>query len=216
MSLDASALQADVNYPESDGQPMGDKTLQIRWIIKLFGGIDALFAQRADVFVAADPVEGSPSIVTAPDVMVAFGRPKGDRGSYKQWVEGGIPPQVVFEVLSFSTTAADMGAKLQFFEQYGVEEYYVYDPIDISLQGYVRRRGKLGVVKEMNGWVSPRLGIRFDLSGPELQIQRRDGESFVTYRELSHQLQAVRTRKEQLAAKLRELGIDPDSIGPGS
>ena len=32
--------------------------------------------------------------------MVVFGRPKGYRGSYRQWEEGGIAPQVVFEILS--------------------------------------------------------------------------------------------------------------------
>jgi Uma2 family endonuclease len=32
--------------------------------------------------------------------MVVFGRSKGDRGSYQQWKEDNIPPQVVFEILS--------------------------------------------------------------------------------------------------------------------
>ena len=32
--------------------------------------------------------------------MVVFGRPKGRRGSYRQWEEDNIPPQVVFEILS--------------------------------------------------------------------------------------------------------------------
>lgn len=46
------------------------------------------------------PVESHPEIRTAPDVLVVFGRPKGHRGSYKQWEEDNIPPQVVFEILS--------------------------------------------------------------------------------------------------------------------
>ena len=40
-------------------------------------------------------VEGDNKIRQAPDAMVAFGRPKGYRGSYRQWEEGGIAPQVV-------------------------------------------------------------------------------------------------------------------------
>ena len=68
------------------------------------GGLDALFRDDPDVFVAGDllwyPVEGDPKTRIAPDAMVVFGRPKGYRGSYKQWDEGGIAPQVVFEVLS--------------------------------------------------------------------------------------------------------------------
>ena len=68
------------------------------------------------MFVAGDllwyPVEGKPSIRTAPDVMVVFGRPKGDRGSYKQWEEDGIAPQVVFEVLSPGNRAGEMETQI--------------------------------------------------------------------------------------------------------
>ncbi|WP_315874596.1 hypothetical protein [Thermocoleostomius sinensis] len=46
------------------------------------------------------PVEGSNTIVTVLAVMVVFDRAKGDRGSYQQWKEAGILPQIVFEILS--------------------------------------------------------------------------------------------------------------------
>jgi hypothetical protein len=38
-------------YPESDGQPMADNTLQLRWIVVLFGNLAALFHKTANVFV---------------------------------------------------------------------------------------------------------------------------------------------------------------------
>jgi Uma2 family endonuclease len=44
----------------------------------------------------------------APDVMVVFGRPKGERRSYRQWQEGNIAPQVVFEILSSGNTLKEM------------------------------------------------------------------------------------------------------------
>ena len=76
---------------------MSDNTLQFRWIVTIEGGLDALFIDDPNVFVAGDllwyPVEGKPTIRSAPDAMVVFGRPKGDRGSYKQWEEGGIAPR---------------------------------------------------------------------------------------------------------------------------
>ena len=56
--------------------------------------------------------------------MVVLGRPKRHRGSYKQWEEEDIPPQVVFEVASPGNTQAEWDAKLAFYEQYGVLEYY--------------------------------------------------------------------------------------------
>ena len=90
-------------YPDSDGQPMADNTLQFQWIVTLQGGLDAMYRDDPGVFVAGDllwyPVEGDNTLSAAPDALVAFGRPKGYRGSYKQWEEGGIAPQVVFEVL---------------------------------------------------------------------------------------------------------------------
>src|SRR5881398_3342302 len=130
-------------YPESDGQPIADNTLQFAWIMTIQGGLDALFAGDPNVFVAGDllwyPVEGEPTIRAAPDAMVVFGRPKGYRGSYKQWEEGGIAPQVVFEVLSPGNRFAEMLRKFQFYERYGVEEYYIYDPDNVELTGYLRQ-----------------------------------------------------------------------------
>src|SRR5215813_10090303 len=90
----------EIVYPESDGKPVADNTKQFRWIVTIQGGLDALFKDDLNVFVAGDllwySVEGRPNIRLAPDVMVVFGRPKGDRGSYQQWREDGIAPQVVF------------------------------------------------------------------------------------------------------------------------
>src|SRR5262245_3616825 len=89
-----------VLYPESDGLPMAENSLQAQYIVTIHGGLDAMFRDRPDVFVAMDhfwyPVEGHPEIVTAPDVYVVFGRPKHHRGSYLQWLEENIPIQVVF------------------------------------------------------------------------------------------------------------------------
>jgi Uma2 family endonuclease len=106
-------------YPDSDGEPMADNTLQYEWIVTIKGNLDILFLHRADVFVAGDllwyPVEGDPTTRTAPDVMVVFGRPKGYRGSYRQWEEGGIAPQVAFEILSPGNRAGKMIRKFKFW-----------------------------------------------------------------------------------------------------
>src|SRR5262245_59187717 len=99
-------------YPDSDGQPMSDNTRQAHWIVVFFGNLSALYHDRADVFVAMNllwyAVEGEPETRAAPDVLVAFGRPKGHRGSYKQWEEGGTPPAVTVEILSPANTQQEM------------------------------------------------------------------------------------------------------------
>src|SRR5262245_5694384 len=140
-------ISSGLVYPDSDGKPMADNTLQFEWITLLKGNLDTLFRDRQDVFVAGDllwyPVEGQPELRTAPDVLVAFGRPKGYRGSYKQWEEGGIAPQVVFEVLSPNNTVLEMADKLAFYDEHGVEEYFLYDPDNEKLLVYERGREAL-------------------------------------------------------------------------
>jgi Uma2 family endonuclease len=129
-------------YPDSDGQPMADNTRQFRWIVTIKENLELLFADRPDVFVAGDllwyPIAGNNKLRQAPDVMVVLGRPKGDRGSYQQWEEGGVAPQVVFEIPSPGNRLKEMHRKLMFYQTYGVQEYYIYDPDDYELMGWQR------------------------------------------------------------------------------
>ena len=202
MSASIVESQSDkIVYPDSDGLPMSDNTLQFRWITTIQGNLDDLFRDDPNVFVAGDllwyPVEGSNRIRSAPDTMVAFGRPKGYRGSYLQWLEEGIAPQVAFEILSPGNRLADLIAKFQFYDRYGVDEYYIYDPDKIELTGYLRDNGALRVIDEMHGWTSPRLGIVFELGGEELVIRRPDGRPFATYLEVCEQVELERQRAEK-------------------
>ncbi len=158
--------------------------------------------------------------------MVVLGRPKGERGSYKQWEEDGIAPQIVFEILSPGNRSDELFRKFQFYEKYGVKEYYIYNPDNGDLLGWRRGDGSLRQITGMNGHVSQRLGIRFEPGeGPNnLRIIGPDGQPFRTHQELIEQAEAERRRAEaehqraeaerqraeRLAAKLRELGIEPD------
>ncbi len=91
----------------------------------------------------------------------------------------------------------------------------------------------------MNGWVSPRLGVRFDMSSGDLQIFRPDGWRFETYLELAahrtpeqqpaaqewrqaeeaqqcaeqerQRAEHAEQKAERLAARLRALGVDPEA-----
>jgi Uma2 family endonuclease len=206
-------------YPDSDGQLMADNTKQFRWIVAIKENLEWLFAEATDVFVAGDlfwyPVEGEPKIRMAPDVLVVFGRPKGDRGSYQQWQEENVAPHVVFEILSLGNRLKEMLEKLKFYDRFGVEEYYIYNPDNQELTGLVRSEAGLELIDPAN-WTSPRLGIRFDLSGEELQIYRPDGQPFVTYTEMAQRaekaeslLEQERQEKEQLMQRLRDLGQYP-------
>ncbi|MBZ4192830.1 MAG: Uma2 family endonuclease [Candidatus Contendobacter sp.] len=193
-------------YPESDGQPMAENTEQYDWLVKIKENLEIIFADREDVFIAGDllwyPVpDRQTSGPIAPDVMVAFGRPKGRRGSYLQWEEAGIAPQVAFEVLSPANSRIEMANKLRFYEQYGVEEYYLYDPKCNHLDIWLRQRERLRQVSHLNGWISPRLGIRFVLTPDTLEIYDPAGRPFLNSVELARLARSAEARAEQETAR---------------
>lgn len=200
---------AQIHYPDSDGNPMADNTKQFRWIQLYKGNLDVLFSARDDVFIAGDllwyPVQGQPKVRQAPDVFVVFGRPKGDRGSYKQWEEGNVAPQVTFEILSPGNTLVEMINKHAFYQRHGVQEYFLHDPDRNEIFGWLRENDELRQIEQMDGFTSPLLGIRFALGTPNLQIFFPDGRPFVD------QITLVQ-KNDRLAAKLRELGIDPETV----
>ncbi len=204
----------DIIYPDSDGQPMADNTKQFRWIVTIKENLEILFASRNDVFVAGDllwyPIKGD-SICQAPDALVVFGAPKGDRGSYKQWLEGNIPVQVVFEILSPSNSLKEMAKKFQFYQNYGAEEYYVYDPDKIDLNGWLRNGDTLQVIEEVNGWVSPLLGTRFEVTSDRLEIYRPDGRKFLTSVELDQLREQERLEKEAALDQLGEERLEKET-----
>ncbi|CRI65224.1 conserved hypothetical protein [Thiocapsa sp. KS1] len=204
-------IDPDDPYPESDGQPMADNTEQYEWIVKIKENLEILFADRPDVFIAGDllwyPVpdrrETGP---IAPDVLVAFGRPKGRRGSYRQWEEGGIAPQVVFEILSPSNSAKEMTDKLAFYDHYGVEEYYLYDPDKNRLEIRIRRRiddgaSRLVSQSHVRGWTSPRLGVRFSVAPATLELFDPSGRPFLTSVELARRADAEQARAVHASAR---------------
>jgi Uma2 family endonuclease len=220
----------EIIYPDSDGQPMADNTEQFKWIVLIKENLEIWFAPDLNVFVAGNllwyPVKGNEKLRQAPDIMVVLGRPKGKRGSYQQWEEENVTPQVVFEVLSPGNRSKQMFGKLLFYQRYGVEEYYIYDPERNELTGFVRSEDWLEPIEKINGWISPLLQIRFELTENNLEIYRPDGRRFLSPVELEQRAEEEHQRAEEaiaqlkkeqqlyqeLVAKLRDRGIDPEQL----
>ncbi|MDB9497015.1 Uma2 family endonuclease [Spirulina major CS-329] len=215
-------------YPDSDGKPMAENTLQYQWIVYLVENLKQLFAEQT-AFVAGDllwyPVQVPPGQTPprqAPDAMVVLGRPQGDRGSYKQWEEDGIAPQVVFEIISPSNTVAEMATKQAFYAQHGVLEMYFYDPDSENFWGLVRNTAdeEPRLVMALNlPWTSPLLQIRFEQWADGLRVFYPDGEPFKTLQEVVKERDRALEREAQTQrqldralAKLKELGIEPDTL----
>ena len=229
--LQPLAIDDSFLYPDSDGKPLADNTTQLRLIFTIKGGLDALFKDRNDVFIAADllwyPVRLTQQEIQAekkpkkqaPDVMVVFGRPKGDRGSYMQWQEDNIAPQVAFEILSPSNDRENMQKKFDFYQKHGIEEYYLYDPKKNRLQGWLRKGDKLEAIAVMEGWKSPRLEIKFSTREGELALFHPNGDRFVDYVEVVEQrdiaraaLEEEKQKNQQLLDLLLKLGVDPNTL----
>lgn len=232
---DAPPSRKTIVYPDTDGQPMAENTRQFEWIVTIKEGLERAFRDDPNVFVAGDlfwyPVEGDNKTRMAPDVMVVVGRPKGHRGSYMQWLEQGVAPQVVFEILSPGNRQPEMTRKALFYEHFGVNEYYQYDPDENELSGWLREGARLVDIPKMNGWASPTLNVRFELDADKLRLIGPDGRPFATYAELARERDAMererdamererdamererdaeRQRAERLAERLRALGIEPE------
>lgn len=213
-----------VYYPDDDGLPMSDNTWQFNMIVLLHSGLDAIYRDREDVFVAGKhliyAVKGQMDVRQAPDVYVAFGAPRMPRGSYKVWEENGLFPQVVFEVWSPANRPQAMAEKHAFYERYGAEEYYiVYPDFPMHVQAHRREGDKLVRLPDATEYVSPRLGVRFEVVAGELTVYGPDGRAFLSPAETVAERTAAERRAEKerdraarLAAKLRELGVDPDAV----
>jgi Uma2 family endonuclease len=206
------ALDEDHEFPSSDGKPMAENTRQYEAIVTLKGNIEAFAPDTA--FVAGDHLiyvdRRDRTARQAPDVYVAFGRPRGHRGSYKLWREDGVFPQVVFEVLAPSNTDDEMARKRAFYFRHGAEEYYEFDPEAGTWTGFARdATGAAVEVAEMDGYTSPRLGMVFGFQPLELRVFRPDGTRFLSFQELEddrvaqrRQIEAERRRAEELKREL--------------
>ena len=139
----ASIIQVtSVNYPESDGRPMGETDQHRKEMIRQLELLERFFAGQR-VYVSGDLLvyyeQGNPKKFVVPDVFVVKGLEPKDRRVYKLWVEG-QPPDVIFETTSRKTKKKDTVAKPALYARLGVKEYFLFDPtqdyLDPPLQGH--------------------------------------------------------------------------------
>jgi hypothetical protein len=185
---------------------MSDNTLQYDWIVRLKGGLELACP---GAFVAGDLLwyyaEGDPTRRVAPDVLVAFGRAPGHRGSYLQWLEGGVCPQVVVEVWSPGNTFGEQVQKLRLYERLGVVEFITYDPDRNTFVAFERNAaGSLEIVAATEPWVSPLTGARFVPGEPSLRVYGPDGEPFRNILEAEQHARDLAVLAETNAARADE------------
>src|SRR5262245_9720004 len=103
-----------IEYPESDGKPLGETDAHRREIVAIIAMLEQFFAGHADVYVSGNLMfyyeNGNPSAVVSSDVFVVKGVSKKERRTYKLWEEH-KPPVAIFEITSRSTRLEDKGTK---------------------------------------------------------------------------------------------------------
>ena len=137
-----------IEYPESDGQPIGETDFHFTTIILLIQALRDYFADHPQVYVAGDLMfyyeKGNPYAAKAPDVLVVKGVHKHKRRIYKLWEEQ-VVPCTIFEITSKQTGSVDLTIKYQLYERLGVKEYFLFDPLDEylrpRLQGFALVQG---------------------------------------------------------------------------
>jgi Uma2 family endonuclease len=119
-----------IEYPESDGEPMGETDLHIHWMIRIRDILKYRYRDER-VYVGADLLiyyaEGEPRKFVSPDVFVVIDCDTHFRRTYKLWEEE-KSPHVAIEVTSRSTRREDEVIKPHRYAGIGVAEYFLYDP----------------------------------------------------------------------------------------
>ena len=198
----------EIDYPESDGRPMGESDLHRDWMVRII----ELMRQRyrgQRVYVSGDLLlyyeEGDPTKVIVPDGFVVKDSDPGRRRTYKLWEEG-RPPDVVFETTSRKTRKRDEVEKPELYQQLGVKEYFLYDPtsdyLKPALQGYrLQSGGYARLEADATGALESReLGVLLRLEDGDLMMfDAETGARLQTQAEAEHA--ALEARDAALKAK---------------
>ena len=120
----------DEGHPESDSAAVESNTHR-KLRAYAVGALEIHYAARPGFFAASDMgllfERGNPAAVMAPDLLVSLGAGSRDRASYKLWQEP--VPDLVMELLSPKTWQRDVEAKPGIYEDLGVREFWLFDPI---------------------------------------------------------------------------------------
>lgn len=208
-------LSGNIVYPESDGKPMGETELHRQEITYVIEALAHRFREAADVYVNGDMFlyyeEGNPRAVVCPDVMVVPGSSKTVRRIWKTWNEGGRFPSFVVEVTSRDTRSEDLGKKKDLYERLGVEEYFLYDPLEEylspRLRGYRRVEGRFQPVRlRRDGSLdSATTGVTFRPEGDRLRLyETATGKPLLRADEALVRLEAAEAELARLRAELEK------------
>lgn len=215
-------LSREIVYPESDGKPTGETELHRQEITYVIEALAHRFREAADVYVNGDMFlyfeEGNPRAVVCPDVMVVPGSSKLVRRIWKTWSEGGRVPSFVVEVTSRDTRSEDLGKKKDLYERLGVEEYFLYDPLEEYLSPQLRGFRRAGErfqparPRRDGSLDSQTTGVTFRPEGDRLRLnETATGKPLLRADEALVRLEAAEERARAAEEELARLRAELES-----
>lgn len=206
-----------VEYPETDGEPMGETDLHIHCMIRIRDILKHRYRGQ-QVYVAADLmlyyVEGEPQKSVSPDVFVVKDCDPHFRRTFKVWEEGKAP-HVAVEVTSRGTRREDEVIKPPRYAEIGLAEYFLYDPsseyLRPPLRGFRLTDTQYEPIEpnDREQFECRELGITLELDGLDLVLRDADsGNILLTGMEAEEAArkaaEAAQRAAEALAAALEQ------------
>lgn len=214
-------IEEDVIFPPGDlysDEPPVETELHLRQIILLLKCLEWLWRDRNDFYVAGNltiyysPRQRKSEKFRGPDFFVVLGTERKTRKSWAVWEEDGKYPNVIIEILSPKTADTDKGFKKQLYQDtFRTYDYFWFDPDSLEFVGFHLVDGKYQplVANERGHLWSQQLGLCLGIHQQQLRFFTPEGQLVPTPEEVAEQ---ETQRAERLAAKLRELNVDPDTI----
>ncbi|MEA5506726.1 Uma2 family endonuclease [Halotia wernerae UHCC 0503] len=218
----------DVIFPPGDlysDEPPLESYLHLQQMLLLLKCLEWWWRDRHDFFVAGNltiyyrPRQIKSKDFRGPDFFVVLGTEHQPRKSWVVWEEDGKYPNVIVELLSDSTATTDKGLKKQIYQDtFRTPEYFWFDPNNLEFAGFVLLAGKYQPIESNpQGWLwSQQLELYLGVDQRNLRFYTFEGQLVPTPEETAQQeiqrAEQEKQRSDRLAAKLQELGIDPNTI----
>ncbi len=224
----AQNITQDVTFPPSDlysDEPPLETELHLEQIMLLLKCLKWLWRDRNDFYAAGNltiyysPHQRKSQDFRGPDFFVVLGTERKTRKSWVVWEEDGKYPHVIVEILSDSTANTDKELKKQIYQDtFRTPDYFWFDPYTLEFAGFHLVDGEYQPLQanEQGYLWSHQLGLYLGVYDGLLRFFTSVGELVPTPEETAQQaeqrVEQAEQRAERLAAKLRELNIDPDTI----
>jgi Uma2 family endonuclease len=218
----------NVIFPPGDlysDEPPLESELHLRQIILLLTCLEWLWRDRNDFYAAGNLTiyyshkKRRNEDFRGPDFFVVLDTERKTRKSWVLWEEDGKYPHLIVEILSESTANTDRDLKKKLYQDtFRTPDYFWFDPYTLEFAGFHLVDGKYQPLEPNNQghlW-SQQLGLYIGISQGLLRFFTTEGELVPTPEEEAdfqrQQKEIAQQKAERLAAKLRELNIDPDTI----